>query len=68
MRAKTLFHTLLQNYVASVGLSWPAKAVIEPPRDKQFGDIATNIALLLAKDMGKSPRELAEEEIGRAHV
>ena len=61
MRAKTLFFNLLQNYVASVGLSWPTKAVIEPPRDKQFGDIASNIALLLAKDMGKTPRELAED-------
>ncbi|SBV95260.1 Arginine--tRNA ligase [uncultured delta proteobacterium] len=61
MRAKILLSTLLQNYVASVGLPWPDKAVIEPPRDKQFGDIASNIALLLAKDMGKSPRDLAEE-------
>lgn len=61
MRAKTLLCNLLQNYVASTGQVWPAKTVIEPPRDKQFGDIATNIALLLAKDMGKTPRDLAEE-------
>lgn len=60
MRAKTLLCNLLQNYIASLGLSWPAKTVIEPPRDKQFGDIATNIALLLAKEAGKSPREFAE--------
>ena len=61
MRAKALLSDLLQNYVASVGLSWPVKTVIEQPRDKQFGDIASNIALLLAKDMGKKPRDLAEE-------
>lgn len=64
MRAKSLLLSLLQNHVASLGLSWPAKAVIEPPRDKQFGDIATNIALLLAKDMGKSPRDLAGDIAG----
>jgi arginyl-tRNA synthetase len=61
MRAKTLLADLLQDHVASVGLPWPAKAVIEPPRDRQFGDISSNVALLLAKDMGKSPRDLARE-------
>ncbi|CAK7011970.1 MAG: Arginine--tRNA ligase [Desulfovibrio sp.] len=61
MRAKTLVTTLLQNHVASLGLEWPAKAVIEIPRDKSFGDIATNIALLLAKEVKKNPREFAQE-------
>lgn len=61
MRAKNLLLTLLQNYVASLGLAWPAKAVVEPPREKSFGDIASNIALLLAKKAGKTPRVFAEE-------
>ena len=61
MRAKALFTDLLQTYVASVGIPWPVKTVVEPPRDKQFGDIASNLALLLAKDAGKNPRALAEE-------
>lgn len=59
MRAKTIVTTLLQNHVASLGLPWPTKAVVEIPRDKSFGDIATNIALLLAKQVGKSPRDFA---------
>lgn len=59
MRAKTIVTTLLQNHVASLGLTWPTKAVIEIPRDKSFGDIATNIALLLAKQVGKNPRDFA---------
>ena len=29
--------------------------------DPQFGDYATNVALQLAKPLGKNPRELAEE-------
>src|SRR5271156_6019907 len=32
----------------------------EPPRDPAHGDIATNAAMVLAKDAGRKPRELAE--------
>src|SRR5207244_1240805 len=34
--------------------------VVEPPRDVAHGDMATNAAMVLAKDAGKKPRELAE--------
>ncbi len=37
-----------------------AKVVIEPPRDPSHGDLATNAALVLAKEAGSSPRALAE--------
>ena len=33
---------------------------VEPPRDPAHGDIATNAAMVLAKDAGRKPRELAE--------
>jgi len=33
---------------------------VEPPRDASHGDIATNAAMVLAKDAGRKPRELAE--------
>ncbi len=33
---------------------------VEPPRDPSHGDIATNAAMVLAKDAGRKPRELAE--------
>jgi arginyl-tRNA synthetase len=32
---------------------------VEPPRDASHGDIATNAAMVLAKDAGKNPLELA---------
>ena len=32
---------------------------LEVPKDKKFGDYATNIAMLLSKKEGKKPRELA---------
>ncbi|MEW5703265.1 MAG: arginine--tRNA ligase [Pseudomonadota bacterium] len=36
------------------------KVVIEPPREAAHGDVSTNAALVLAKLVGKKPRELAE--------
>src|ERR1051325_1576145 len=42
---------------ASADLS---RIVVEPPRDPTHGDMATNVAMVLAKDAGKKPRELAE--------
>ena len=38
-----------------------SKLGIEPPRDASHGDIATNAALVLAKQAGMPPRELAEK-------
>jgi arginyl-tRNA synthetase len=37
-----------------------SRVVVEPPRDKAHGDMATNAAMVLAKDAGKKPRDLAE--------
>ncbi|HVI13545.1 MAG TPA: arginine--tRNA ligase [Pseudolabrys sp.] len=36
------------------------RIVVEPPRDPTHGDMATNAAMVLAKDAGKKPRDLAE--------
>ena len=37
-----------------------SKIVVEPPKDTSHGDMATNVALVLSKEAGISPRELAE--------
>jgi arginyl-tRNA synthetase len=37
-----------------------SRVTVEPPRDPGHGDIATNAAMVLAKDVRKNPRELAE--------
>ena len=37
-----------------------SRIVVEPPRDPAHGDMATNAAMVLAKEAGKKPRELAE--------
>jgi arginyl-tRNA synthetase len=38
-----------------------SRIVVEPPRDPTHGDMATNAAMVLAKDAGQKPRELAEK-------
>ncbi len=38
-----------------------SRIVVEPPRDPSHGDMATNAAMVLAKDAGKKPRDLAEQ-------
>lgn len=48
---------------AEAGRERPAnldRVTAEPPRDPLHGDIATNAALVLAKDFGQSPRIFAE--------
>src|SRR5262245_20931560 len=42
-----------------------ARVVVEPPRDATHGDMATNVAMVLAKEAGKKPRELAEQVAGK---
>ena len=43
---------------------WPnadlSRVVVEPPRDASHGDMASNAAMVLAKDAGAKPRDLAE--------
>ncbi len=41
-----------------------AHVTAEPPRDPAHGDIATNAALVLAKQAGRKPREIAEALAG----
>jgi len=40
-----------------------SRITVEPPRDASHGDMATNAAMLFAKDAGKRPREVAEKYV-----
>lgn len=37
-----------------------SRIVVEPPRDPSHGDLSTNAAMVLAKPLGKKPRDLAD--------
>lgn len=41
-----------------------SRIVVEPPRDAAHGDLAVNAAMVLAKPMGKNPRQLAIQLMG----
>src|SRR5579871_6892298 len=50
--------------------NWPAgidfsRVVVEPPRDASHGDMATNAAMVLAKEAKSKPRDLAEAIAGK---
>src|SRR6202040_1507131 len=47
---------------ASIDLS---RVVVEPPRDTAHGDMATNAAMVLARDAKAKPRDLAEQIAAR---
>jgi len=38
-----------------------SRVVVEPPKDPSHGDMATNAAMVLAREAGKKPRDLAEK-------
>ena len=45
-----------------------AKLTFEKPRDEAHGDLTTNVAMLLAKTLGKNPRAIAQEIIAALKV
>jgi arginyl-tRNA synthetase len=50
--------------------NWPtgidfSRVVVEPPRDASHGDMATNAAMVLAKEAKARPRDLAEQIAAR---
>jgi arginyl-tRNA synthetase len=64
-KPKHLFAEMLERVCAAAGAVLGSGAdlsriVVEPPRDPTHGDMATNAAMVLAKDAGKKPRELAD--------
>src|SRR5262245_29844282 len=57
VRAAT--NALVADGVLPTGID-QSRIVVEPPRESAHGDIATNAAMVLAKDAGAKPRALAE--------
>ena len=65
----------VRDALAALGLPDPAGGVtLEPPRQREHGDWATNAALQVAKPAGRNPREVAQAladhlmEAGVAHL
>ncbi len=50
----------LSRAARTLGAPDDVSPVLERPRDPSFGDWATNLAMMLAKPLGKKPRDIAE--------
>ena len=58
-KVKAANNALIADGILPAGID-QSRVVVEPPRDPAHGDVATNDAMVLAKDAGRKPRELAE--------
>src|SRR5882762_3132939 len=58
-RVQAALEALTASGALPSGLAF-SRVLVEPPRDATHGDMATNAAMVLAKDAGKKPRELAD--------
>jgi arginyl-tRNA synthetase len=66
MNVYTFFQNELISILRTLGTthSWPAdlemgRVTVDPPRDESHGDLATNAAMVLAKDLRLAPQALA---------
>jgi arginyl-tRNA synthetase len=64
MNVFALFHermkAALSDLYPGLGADLLGRFVVEPPRDPAHGDLATNAAMIVAKPLGKAPRDVAE--------
>jgi arginyl-tRNA synthetase len=58
-RVQAALEALVASGALPAGLAL-SRVLVEPPRDATHGDMATNAAMVLAKDALKKPRELAD--------
>jgi arginyl-tRNA synthetase len=49
----------MQVLFPEAGADLIARIVVEPPRDSAHGDLSTNAAMVVAKPLGKNPRDVA---------
>ncbi len=61
MRATDHLRGLLEQALSELAIAWPEKTTIEPPRERAHGDLATNVAMVAAKQARTAPRQLAEK-------
>jgi arginyl-tRNA synthetase len=60
-----LIRAELVRAASSLGAPDAVEPLLERPRDPAFGDWATNLAMVLAKPLGRKPRDLAQAIVER---
>ena len=61
---KDYFIEHIQHALQKANITANRDITIEKPADNKFGDFSTNVALVLAKECGMNPRQLAQEIAG----
>ncbi len=59
MKIKTYLHNILKDEIKNLGVS-VEEIQLAPPRNPDFGDLSTNLALTLTKVLKKTPIEIAQ--------
>lgn len=68
MRMKRYLNEKLSSALAKLNYANVSKLTFEKPRVEAHGDLTTNIAMLLAKALGKNPRAIAQELVSTLAV
>ena len=68
MHMKRYLHEKISVALATLNYSNVSKLTFEKPRVEAHGDLTTNIAMLLAKAIGKNPRAIAQELVNTLKV
>jgi len=69
VKAHEVIRAALADAAARLGVSLSPSAVeLERPRDPAHGDVATNLALTLAKSLKQKPRAVAERLVATLQV
>ncbi len=59
---------IIRAAVQSLGAPEETEITLELPRQAEHGDLATNVAMGLARPLKKAPRQIAEEIVGRLEL
>ncbi len=62
---KAILIAEIRRALAEVGVEPTREIVIEKPSEEKFGDASSNIAMTLAKELRKNPRQIAQELVSK---
>ncbi len=62
---KDLLITEIKKALVEVGAEPSREILIEKPNDEKFGDASSNVAMTLAKELKKNPRQIAQELVSK---
>jgi len=63
---KDYIKEILNNAIGKLNLA-QREIQFDKPKEEKFGDISTNVAMLLAKELKSPPRKIAEEIVSNLH-